>query len=79
MLRATLIFPTLQLVRVALIRVCGHHLLSECLGAFPELQDSIKKYPQYFADEPVPPMGTHRMRRRKTTTTKTTTTRKCAA
>jgi hypothetical protein len=46
-----------KLVWVALIPVCGRHLLSESVGAFPELQDSIKKYPKYFAGEPVPPMG----------------------
>jgi hypothetical protein len=63
---------------VAQIPVCGRHLLLESLGAFPELQDSIKKYPQYFAGEPVPFMGAHRMRRR-TTTTRTTTLSKCAA
>jgi hypothetical protein len=63
----TMFFPTLQLVWVALIPVCGGHLQSESLGAFPELQDSIKKYLQYFAGEPVPPMGAHRMRRRTTT------------
>jgi hypothetical protein len=58
---------------MALIPVCGRHLLSESLRAFPELQDSIKKYPQYFAGEPEPPMGAQRIRRRATTTTRTTT------
>jgi hypothetical protein len=53
----TMFFPTLQLVWVALIPVCGGHLQSESLGAFPELQDSIRKYLQYFAGEPVAPMG----------------------
>jgi hypothetical protein len=59
MVWATLIFPTLQLnlVWVARIPVCGRHLLSESLGAFPELQDRNTKYPQYFAGKPVPPLG----------------------
>jgi hypothetical protein len=47
----------LNLVWAARIPVSGRHLLSESFGAFPELQDNNKKYPQYFAGEPVPPMG----------------------
>jgi hypothetical protein len=77
---ATLIFPTLQLAWVGLVPVCGRHFLSESLGAFPELQDRIKKYPQYFLTSLCCPCGVHRMRRTtKTTTTTTTATSKGAA